>query len=225
MNKPSLKLCNLALATALVGMASPAAAASSPSLSIVLHVCDDVGIQTNLVSRAKAEMSRIYRDVGIDVAWISDASLIADPDGPQPPAASDRHLTLVILCRELTEEMTVGPTALGGAVGTREYRGQIAYVFYDRVEQISRTFLNLSREPGTDDMYNVILLAHAMAHEVGHLLLPYGHSPTGLMRAEWDAKDMRLAMDRRLNFTSEQAELIRGQLLTQVADTRPPASN
>ena len=225
MSKPSLKLCSLALATALAGMASPAAAGSIPSLSIVLHVCDDVGIQTNLVTRAKAEMSRIYRDVGIDVAWISDASLIADADAPQPAASSDRHLTLVILCRELTEEMTVDPTALGGAVGTREYRGQIAYVFYDRVEYISRTFLNLSREPGTDDMYNVILLAHAMAHEVGHLLLPYGHSPTGLMRAEWDARDMRLAMDRRLNFTSEQAALIRGELLTQVADTRPPASN
>jgi len=37
--------------------------------------------------------------------------------------------------------------------------------------------------------------------------------------------DMRLAMDRRLNFTSEQAKLIRGQLLTQVADTPSPASN
>jgi hypothetical protein len=45
------------------------------------------------------------------------------------------------------------------------------------------------------------------------------------MRAEWDAQDMRLAMDRRLNFTNEQAELMRGQLLTQVADTQPPASN
>jgi hypothetical protein len=188
-------------------------------------VCDDLGIQPNLVTRAKAEMSRIYRDVGIDIAWTSEASLTTGPDGQQPPAASDRHLTLVILCRELTDEMTVDATALGGAVGTREYRGHIAYVFYDRVEHIARTFLNPSHEPGTDDMYSVILLAHAMAHEMGHLLLPYGHSPTGLMRAEWDAKDMRLAMDRRLNFTSEQAELIRGQLLTQVADTQPPASN
>jgi hypothetical protein len=170
-------------------------------------------------------MSRIYRDVGIDIAWISQASLTTGPDGPLPPAASDRHLTLVILCPELTEEVTVDPTALGGAVGTRDYRGHIAYVFYDRIELIARAFLNLSREPGTDDMYNVVLLAHAMAHEMGHLLLPYGHSPTGLMRAVWNANDMRLAMDRRLNFTSEQAALIHGQLLTQVADTRPPASN
>ena len=225
MIKPSLKLCRSILVAALVGMASPAAAAPNPSLGIVLHVCDDPGIQQNLVSRAKAEMSRIYRDVGIDIDWISEASLTTGPDDTPTSAASDRHLTLVILCRDLTDEVTDDPMALGGAVGTREYRGHIAYVYYDHVEHIARTFMNLSREPGTDDMFSVILLAHTMAHEMGHLLLPHGHSPTGLMRAEWDAVDMRLAMDRRLNFTSEQAKLIRGELLTQVADTPPPASN
>jgi hypothetical protein len=93
----------------------------------------------------------------------------------------------------------------------------MAYIFYDRVERVAQTHLNASREPGTDDMYAVIVLAHAMAHEMGHLLLPYGHSSTGLMRADWNAKDLRLAEDGRLNFTSEQAELIRGQLLARIA--------
>jgi len=74
-------------------------------------------------------------------------------------------------------------------------------------------------------MYTVIVLGHAMAHEIGHLLLPYGHSPTGLMRAEWEAKDLRLAANRQLNFTSEQAELMRGRLLARIADTPSPGSN
>lgn len=166
-------------------------------------------------------MTRIYRDAGVDIAWISDGA----PDGPQPLASTDPHLTLVILCRELTEELTVDTTALGAAVGTRDYRGRMAYVFYDRVERIAQTYLNVTREPGTDDRYTVIVLAHAMAHELGHLLLPYGHSPTGLMRAEWEAQDLRLAVNRQLNFTSEQAELMRGQLLARIADTPSPASN
>jgi hypothetical protein len=59
-----------------------------------------------------------------------------------------------------------------------------------------------------------------MAHEIGHLLLPYGHAATGLMRADWDAKDMRLAVHGRLNFTSEQAELIQTRLLALLADTQ-----
>ena len=127
-------------------------------------------------------------------------------------------MTLNILSRELTDGLAVATTALGGAVGTREYRGRMAYVFYKRVERVARTYLNTSRRRGTSDTDNVIVLAHAMAHEIGHLLLPYGHSATGLMRADWDAKDMRLAVHGRLNFTSEQAELIRARLLAQLAE-------
>ena len=110
-------------------------------------------------------------------------------------------------------------------MGTREHRGRVAYVFYNRVERIARTRLNMSRQVERDDLYNLIMLAHAMAHEIGHLLLPYGHSATGLMRAEWDAKDMRLALDGRLNFTSEQAELIRGRLLARTVDAQSAYSS
>jgi hypothetical protein len=45
------------------------------------------------------------------------------------------------------------------------------------------------------------------------------------MQAEWDAMDLRLAANRQLNFTSEQAELIRGQLLARIADTPSSRSN
>jgi hypothetical protein len=223
MDTRTFKLASLILATALAGLASPATAGPRPSLNVVLHVCDDPGIQANLVGRARAEMSRIFRDVGVDIAWISDAATTSGADDLE--ASSDGLLTLVILCRELTDELTVDTTALGAAVGTREYRGRIAYVFYDRVERFAQTHLNMSRDVETDDMYIVILLAHAMAHEMGHLLLPYGHSATGLMRADWNAEDLRLAVERRLNFTSEQAALIRGQLLARIADTPSPSSN
>jgi hypothetical protein len=225
MDTRSFKLASLMLALSLVGSARPATAQPQPSLNIVLHLCDDPGIQANLVNRAKREMTRIYRDAGVDINWISDAAAKDDgPDDPQP-LESTPPLTLVILCRELTDELTVDTTALGAAVGTREYRGRMAYVFYDRVERTAQTYLNVTHEPGTDDMYTVIVLAHAMAHEVGHLLLPYGHSPTGLMRAEWEAQDLRLAVNRQLNFTNEQAEQMRDRLLAGIADTPSPVPN
>ena len=207
MNRPSRpQVGSVILVIGLVGLARPAAADPRPSLRIVLQVPDDDSIRPNIVTRAKAEMSRIYRDAGIDIVWTKEA--------PDP------QVTLTILSRELTDQLTVVTTALGGAVGTREYRGRRAYVFYNRVERVARTYLNTSRRRGTNDTDNVIVLAHAMAHEIGHLLLPYGHSATGLMRADWDAKDMRLAVHGRLNFTSEQAELIRTRLLALLADTQ-----
>ena len=217
------RLRSLIVATALLGLASPAVAAPKPSLNVALHLCDDDGIQSNLVSRAQVEMTRIYEDAGVEIAW--NAALTVGPDSPQLVPSTYPLLTLVIHCRELTDELAVDTTALGAAVGTRDYRGRVAYVFYDRVAHIAQTYLNVLHEPGTDDMYMVILLAHAMAHEIGHLLLPHGHSPTGLMQAEWDAKDLRLAVNRQLNFTNEQAELIRGQILARIADTSSPHSD
>jgi len=190
----------------LTGLARPAAADPAPTLTIVLQVPGHGSAPPHIVTRAKAEMSRIYRDAGIDIVWTKEA--------PDP------QVTLTILSRELTDQLTVVTTALGGAVGTRDYRGRRAYVFYNRVERVARTYLNTSRRRGTNDTDNVIVLAHAMAHEIGHLLLPYGHSATGLMRADWDAKDMRLAVHGRLNLTSEQAELIRTRLLALLADTQ-----
>ena len=207
MNRPSRpQVGSVILVIGLVGLARPAAADARLSLRIVLQVPDDDSIRPNIVTRAKAEMSRIYRDAGIDIVWTKEA--------PDP------QVTLTILSRELTDQLTVVTTALGGAVGTRDYRGRRAYVFYNRVERVARTYLNTSRRRGTNDTDNVIVLAHAMAHEIGHLLLPYGHSATGLMRADWDAKDMRLAVHGRLNLTSEQAELIRTRLLALLADTQ-----
>ena len=53
------------------------------------------------------------------------------------------------------------------------------------------------------------MLAYVMAHEVGHLLLPAGHSAAGLMGSEWNARNLSLAVHGRLNFTDEEAGLMR----------------
>ena len=201
MNRPFLtRISALVLAAGLAGLARPAVADPRPSLRIALHVYDDESIPPDVVSRAKAEMTRIYRHAGIDVVWTKQASSV---------------VTLSILSREITDDLIVAETALGATPSTREYRGLLAYVFYNRVERVARTYLNTARRRGTYDIDNVIVLGHAMAHEVGHLLLPYGHSATGLMRAEWSGGDLRRAVRGQLNFTPEQAASIRAKLMSQ----------
>ena len=200
----------------LTGLARAAAADPTPTLRIVLYSYEDGTIPPNVVSRAKAEMTRIYRHAGIKVLWTDTAPTTSSPDARPSLTSSGPELTLIILSREMTDQLTVATSALGGAADTREHRGRMAYVFYNRVEQIARTLLNTSPRRGTYDIDNVTVLAHAMAHEIGHLLLPYGHSATGLMRADWDGQDLRLAVRGRLIFTAEQAALIRTRLLTQL---------
>jgi hypothetical protein len=51
------------------------------------------------------------------------------------------------------------------------------------------------------------VLGRVLAHEVGHLLLPVGHSKTGIMRA---TVDLTITPQR---FTPEQIRLIRRAVL------------
>ena len=56
-------------------------------------------------------------------------------------------------------------------------------------------------------------MGHAIAHEVGHLLLPRGtHGPAGLMRGTWGMEDMRDAVQGHLGFSTMEAAIIRARL-------------
>ncbi len=70
---------------------------------------------------------------------------------------------------------------------------------------------NLQREPSHASTSQ--LLGHVMAHELGHLLLPYGaHVVAGVMRPEWDRAQVKNAAKGLLTFTPDQAALIRERL-------------
>ena len=62
--------------------------------------------------------------------------------------------------------------------------------------------------------YNTrFLLGHVLAHEIGHVVEgSFRHSETGLMKADWSAKDVMNMSTRRLRFTPFDIELILGGL-------------
>ncbi len=208
-------ISGLTIVAALSAPVRLAGADLTPTVRIVLQIpVRSSSVPLHLVIRAKNEMTRIYRDIGVTVSWIDPASAASQRDPIESPAAMRPAFGLVVLPEEVAERLTVAPDALGGAVGTRDSGGRLAYVFYDRVARIAGTYLNPSRDRPVD-LDTVIVLAHAMAHEVGHLLLPHGHSDTGLMRADWDADDLRGAVNGELTFTAGQAESIRRLLAEQ----------
>ena len=92
---------------------------------------------------------------------------------------------------------------LGVAPSTQEARGINLWIFYPRIRAYSAEL----------GMHASQLLGHVMAHEMGHLLLPYGaHAVAGLMRPEWDRAQVRAAAEGLLTFTPDQAALIRERL-------------
>ena len=76
-------------------------------------------------------------------------------------------------------------------------RGRMAWVFFDRVErQSDKHHIQSSR-----------LCGLVMAHEIGHMLLPAGHTERGLMQATWGLRSGLLDY-----FTAAQGEQIQARL-------------
>lgn len=72
-----------------------------------------------------------------------------------------------------------------------------------------------------------IVLAYAMAHEVGHLLLgAEAHTPRGLMKGTWGREDYEAMYQRRLHFTREQSRQLASRYggLPQANATAEPAA-
>jgi len=83
----------------------------------------------------------------------------------------------------------------GRAFVANDGTGYMADAYYKRIEPLSDwVSTRPSRTTGS--------------YEVGHLLLGAGHSPTGIMRASWNAKDMEAVGQNYRKFNREQADRI-----------------
>jgi hypothetical protein len=151
---------------------------------------NDAGAPSDLVDRASREVTRLFSLIDIDIVWVTDV-----------PA--DARLRTVSLTTWEPSEQKVEPSVLGYTHGSPGKRGIRGYVFWRRVERASLQF--------TASLDKV--LAIAIAHELGHMLLPDGkHAKTGLMRAPWDANSFRSATAGLLAFSSDSAALIRREM-------------
>jgi hypothetical protein len=87
--------------------------------------------------------------------------------------------------------------------------GAQATVFYDRIEALGRLA----------GISVATLLGHAMAHEIGHVLLgTTEHSSDGIMKARWGKADYQRAAMGFLEFTPSQRAAIKERLIVPLAN-------
>ena len=164
------------------------AADSPPSIAVVVY--NQVGMSADTLARAKSEVTRIYGDAGVDVAWMD-------------PAAVESGDVFAIQLLIRPRAVNVPGSIMGRAIGDTHETGGSAVLYYDRV-------LRSAHEREQDVAR---LLAYTMAHEMGHLLLPpAAHSLSGIMRRDWDGDDLRHIASGSLRFTPAQAIAIRGKV-------------
>ncbi len=185
--------------------AKPAAPADG-GLRILVRVYDYAGVSQGTLARAEGIASRIFREGGVEVAWLDCPTSHADEE-KRPACAlpsGGMPVDLRILSAAMAARVRSNRGELGQAIpASRAGSASAAWVFYARVEELVASGA-ASREE---------ILGHAMAHEIGHLLLgPNHHSPRGIMRANWDRRYLEEANRGQLLFTREQAKLIRADV-------------
>ena len=158
-------------------------------------------ISSSTIQQAEGEAGHVFRDVGVKVVWLN-----CPQDGQREAAIGicseasfPSHLHLHILrASQGLNASTVGISFLG-----QDGRGYHADLFYEPIRQLQE---ETHASPS-------VILGHAMAHELGHLLLgANSHSPSGLMRAHWTGEDLTSASKGNLRFSPEQSLRIRNRI-------------
>jgi hypothetical protein len=198
---------------------TPAPGSADTRLTVTIHVHNYAEVDHKTLLEAEKIAAGIYGKVGVETRW-TDAPLAPKIDQGNSTDRSSLDLTdidLNIVPRVMAERFGLPNKVMGLAPGTEPNR-QVVYVFYHRVEvlaqsQVRALFEGRIRRPASTAQ----ILGHAIAHEIGHLLLNLGsHSATGIMRGDWNLTDLQGVASGFLLFTPQQAEVIRAEAVRRV---------
>lgn len=176
----------------LLGGASTVSLAQPAELPIVIHDCS--GIDPRTIEKSVSELRTIllFAEPDVDVTGCRDQANLVSAESSKDP----RPLDLWILRSRANRRINRGREPLGYSV--LRGRGGHAFIFGETV---------LSQASAADVPWSV-LMAYTAAHEIGHLVLGLSHSETGLMKPNWDRKDIEAIYRNSVHFSSEQQRLI-----------------
>lgn len=200
--QPTTFKATLGLGLVLFGtLLVPDATAQSAFPQLRVSIFNSSPILPATIARAKTEAGRVLRVAGVEVIWIDclqDGPHTAPPDlCSEASFPSHLHLRILYVSRGLKA------STLGISFSAENGQACYADLFYEPIQQLQEeTHVSSS-----------VILGHAMAHEVGHLLLgTNSHSPSGLMREHWTREDLAKASKGNLRFSREQSLRITNRL-------------
>ena len=185
---------------AVLGSSSAARAAEAgtgPEVTILLY--NDAHIPESDLALAEQQATRIFLQSGIRSRWL-DCFALATQQGVH---CGEVWGPRVFLLRIVLNGRGFDDTVFGTAYLSGSTAGKYADVFYDRIERMHAIW-HTSRAG---------LLGYVAAHEIGHLLLgSHSHAPIGIMRAHWQAEEIRQISMGSLFFSPQQARQMRTRL-------------
>ena len=190
-------------ATLFSGFSQQASAQDGQRPAIAVLVYNYAAVPPDVMRAASERVAVIYKSAGVDLVWIEP--LGAEPTGQGAAATPTKMFTARVLVRPTRRDhWEPSRTSVMGMALASDQMGGVLSIFHDQVVRVTRQY----QQPLAD------IFAVAIAHEIGHLLLPPpAHSPTGIMRAAWEGDDIRQALAGPLEFTPAQADTVRRRVM------------
>ncbi len=198
--------------------AAAAAAAAVILDSLVIRVYDNAGVTSGERSRAITRADAILTRSDINIEWIDcPARKFGRPSSvcDTPPARTELVVRLANAPADGNQGSrwhTLGYSLIDTTTGT----GTMATVFIDRVTRLAR---HARMDVAT-------VLARALAHEIGHLILGSNeHSHAGIMREAWTAQQLISTRTQDWHFLPAQSEQMRQARLLNSATATAGVEN
>jgi len=177
---------------------SAAGRQAEPELRITVRIDDKAGVQGAYLKFAKNRAAEVFAMRGVKLDWI---------DGEEANRLRVVAPYAILIMAEAPARLKAKMENLGmDVLGQGAPLVGRAYIYYDRV-------IKLNPVPPRDV---ITTLGDVLAHELGHLLLPPGHSNIGIMRPSINMTSRRLE-----TFTDVEAAHIRERVRRQtVTETK-----
>lgn len=212
--KPCLRLV-LMMAAASTEFARGAVVGDlAANLTITISVRNYADVDAKTLNNAEYVAAEVFRKMNIGIQW-TDAPIKVEQEQHEKASPARVDLTEIqinILSSEMAKNLVQTGHTTGLTPGSGSDR-HMAYIFFHRVQELAqqqvKRWVQRFSPPAAD---NAHVLAYTIAHELGHVLGLSGHSPTGIMRAEWNFEDLQDARLGYLAFTPQQASIIKAEV-------------
>ena len=184
-----------------MGGAADARAQTDPT-ALIVRAYAEAGVDASWLPAVDALTRKIFGEAGMQLVWTRCDAISTNSRCHAAPEPNE------FVVRFQARRIDAASHACGVSLRPSRATGHYITLFLDCIREGSDTFA--VAEP--------IIAAYAIAHEIGHLLLPAAdHAPSGIMRARPDRFDWERAKRGALGFRPAERQQMQEALRRRLA--------
>ncbi len=173
------------------------------------------------VTAMQAEVERIWNRYSVKLSWLA-------PDHVRPDSGANVDVVVVPDSRECGRVRSTGRNTLGCFRFSRDGDSRpLITIFAQHAQQLAGALsARMCRRRCPEawiERLHATLLGRAVAHEIGHYLLGPEHSSAGLMRAEFDPRDVLAGDPKMVSLTAPQVQRLTSRCVERQPTAMEPA--